>query len=146
MEKILISKICLAMPHCIGLRRKGNVQMAIALLARGANGNICTSDGVTPLHLAAAIGVTALCEALIKVPVQIDARNNLGQTPLHLSAQKNQGATSHLLLDAGADPDATEHGGMTPLELAEVSSAEQTAGVIRAWHANKAAKAALAEI
>ncbi|CAB0039526.1 unnamed protein product, partial [Trichogramma brassicae] len=96
-----------------------------ALLEIGANPNVANDEGLTPMHI--------LCKSCpcyyylrdvlletsneMKQPVQLDARDKLGNTPLHLAALRS--LVDHLiwLLSNGADPNAVNEEGLTPLHI-----------------------------
>jgi len=63
------------------------VEMARALIARGANVNVVDKLGMTPLLWAANVdfGDTAMIELLLKSGAKTDARNKDGVTPLELA-------------------------------------------------------------
>ena len=63
------------------------VEMARALIARGANVNVVDKLGMTPLLWAANVdfGDTAMIELLLKSGAKTDARNKDGLTPLELA-------------------------------------------------------------
>ena len=63
------------------------VEMARALIARGANVNVVDKLGMTPLLWAANVdfGDTAMIELLVKSGAKMDARNKDGLTPLELA-------------------------------------------------------------
>uniref|UniRef100_A0ABD2WJ23 Uncharacterized protein n=1 Tax=Trichogramma kaykai TaxID=54128 RepID=A0ABD2WJ23_9HYME len=95
----------LAMHH----GRKKKVE---SLLRRGANPNLATVHGFTPLHLACVgscdpIGVIKLFFEVnneLNRLVEVDARSTRGRTPLYYAVVKIFPHTANELLDRGADP------------------------------------------
>ena len=79
-----------------------------------------SSDGWTPLHLAAFFGHRDLADALLDRGADVNARstNSMKNTPLHAAAAGRQAEVMRLLLSRGADPNATQHGGWTALQSA----------------------------
>lgn len=68
--------------------RVGNAQMAIKLLAAGADPQILSLDGETPLYAAILSQNVKIVRALIEAnPVVLAARDHLGATPLHWAAE-----------------------------------------------------------
>jgi ankyrin repeat protein len=69
-----------------------------------------SSDGWTPLHLAAFFGHAELANALIEKGAKVDARssNAMKNTPLHAAAAGGQIGLVELLLKHSADPNATQ--------------------------------------
>ncbi len=76
-----------------------------------------SSDGFTPLHLAAFFAAPRAAQLLVERGAEIDAiaRNPMRVTPLHSGAAAQQAEIARLLLDHGADPNARQHGGFTPI-------------------------------
>jgi ankyrin repeat protein len=98
-------------------------QSAQVLDEIGANAALLdaqSSDGWTPLHLAAFFGHTGLAQALIDRGAKIEARssNTMKNTSLHAAAAGGQTGVVELLLKHGADPNATQEGGWTALHSA----------------------------
>jgi len=81
---------------------------------------VCTtnSDGITPLHLAAALNRYGLAALLISAGADINSRSPAGFTPLHWAANRNAVDTTRLLILAGADVNARANAGITPLHWA----------------------------
>jgi ankyrin repeat protein len=82
-----------------------------------------SSDGFTPLHLAAFFGKAEAVKALLEAGAPVDAvtANDLANQPLHAAAAGRSIETCRLLLAAGAEVDARQHGGFTPLHEAAQS-------------------------
>jgi ankyrin repeat protein len=79
-----------------------------------------STDGWTPLHLAAFFGHPDLAAALLGRGAQINSRstNSMKNTPLHAAAAGGRAAVVELLLKRGADVNATQEGGWTALHSA----------------------------
>jgi ankyrin repeat protein len=77
-----------------------------------------SSDGWTPLHLAAFFGAKDLAEALLAKGAAIDARstNNMQNTPLHAAIAGRRTALVEFLLERGANANARQTGGWTALQ------------------------------
>ena len=82
-----------------------------------------SSDGWTPLHLAAFFGWAELANVLIDRGAQVDSRstNSMKNTPLHAAAAGGNVQLVDLLLKRGAKPNATQEGGWTALHAAAQS-------------------------
>jgi hypothetical protein len=78
--------------------------------------------GRTPLHVAAASGMSKACSALVKAGFHPDALDAGGMTPLHNATESGDHDTARVLLAAGADPEATADGGLTPFHIAEANA------------------------
>lgn len=79
-----------------------------------------SSDGWTPLHLAAFFGCAELANALVDQGADIEARstNPSRNTPLHAAAAGGHMQLVKLLLLRGADANARQEGGWTALHSA----------------------------
>jgi ankyrin repeat protein len=100
-----------------------------------------STDGWTPLHLAAFFGSFEAAEVLLSHgadPRRI-ARNVMANTPLHAALAAKRLALVELLLDHGADP-ALECAGYTPLAIAEAGEFDAAAQLVRRALAQVAAK------
>ncbi len=79
-----------------------------------------SSDGWTPLHLAAHFGKQEAVRLLLNKGAKVDARstNAMQNTPLHAAAAGRAAEVATLLLDHGASVNARQNGGWTPLHAA----------------------------
>jgi ankyrin repeat protein len=79
-----------------------------------------STDGWTPLHLAAFFGWAELANALIDRGADVNCRstNSMRNTPLHAAAAGGSVSLVDLLLKRGAHPNATQEGGWSALHAA----------------------------
>jgi len=79
-----------------------------------------SSDGWTPLHLAAFFGKGDAARLLLNKGASATARstNQMANTPLHAAAAGKHAEIVKLLLDRGANANARQHGGWAPLHSA----------------------------
>ncbi len=99
-----------------------------------------SSDGFTPLHLAAFLG-TAKCAAIllgVGADPAVVASGAMTVQPLHSAAASGNVEVARLLLDAGAPVDATQSGGFTPLHEAARSGNEPLVDLLLARGADRA--------
>ena len=90
------------------------------LLQQGADPNLATKSGDTPLIAAARIGFVDAAEALILNGAKVDEANRMGETPLIIAVQQRSSRMVKLLLDQGADPDRTDSAaGLSARDYAE---------------------------
>lgn len=105
-------------PLLINAAKSGNLELAKALLIRGAKPAAHDADGRTALHHAARAGRRELASLLDEAGADPNARDDLGQTPLHAAAllAKRTGDRSmyNALISARADPNAQDKSGLTP--------------------------------
>jgi uncharacterized protein len=104
-----------------------------------------SSDGWTPLHLAAFFGHKDLAEALIKCGANVEIRssNAMKNTPLHAAAAGGQTSLVELLLKNGANANATQEGGdWTALHSAAQNGNREMVEVLVANGAHVNARAA----
>ena len=112
--------------------RANDVDVMRELLAHGADPMIPTSNGTTPLMMAAGVGhepgITRSMERealeavylCVEVGADVNAVNEVGDTALHGAAWREQAdSIVQFLADRGADLDATNGRDWTPLVIAE---------------------------
>lgn len=98
---------------------RGDLAEVRALLARQADVNAATGDGMSALHWAAERGDAAMVQALLKAGASTTGTTkNGGYTPLHVAARAGHGAAVQALLAGGADARALTATGATALHLA----------------------------
>ncbi|MBN2301339.1 MAG: SUMF1/EgtB/PvdO family nonheme iron enzyme [Lentisphaerae bacterium] len=92
--------------------------------------NVPLTDGVTPLHLAAALNHKGIAAMLLICGADIEAATSSGFTPLHWAAGKNAADTAQLLLTAGAQINAKSRAGITPLHWAAGKNATNVVSLL----------------
>ena len=104
------------------------------LLKAQANArDVRTSQGSTPLHLAATNPDISALKALLAAGADPNARDGEGATPLHMAAYTQNAKHAQLLLEAGADPYAKTNVGRDPTSMARKAMANEASGVISLW-------------
>jgi ankyrin repeat protein len=88
------------------------------LIRAGAPLLVDPEAGVSPLMVAAALGMHRVVASLLMAGADPNDRGDRGRTALHFSAERGQYRSAQLLLSAGADGLALDNGGMTPKMLA----------------------------
>lgn len=116
---------------------RGNEEGARQLIAAGAEVNVCSKYGESPLHFAAQSAnpklVTLLIAAGANLNLQTDPKMDGAQTPLHKAAFFGRIECVRLLLEAGADPLITDRVGKTPEGYAKRMRHRAVATVLRKW-------------
>jgi uncharacterized protein len=106
----------------------GDIHRLGELVSDPSDANSWSSDGFTPLHLAAFFGQPEAARLLIGrgADLEAPARNRRFASqahPLHSAVAAQDRAICSILLEAGADPNSKQHGGFTPLlEAAQLGS------------------------
>lgn len=106
------------LPHAI---LRNNVEIALHLIAAGADTDLVDNANRTPLHLAVERNNPELCTALLKAGANPRLRDRTGWTPLHHAAARDRLEVAKALLDGGADLTTLSEGGGTPLHEAAAS-------------------------
>ncbi len=103
-----------------------------------------SSDGWTPLHLAAFFGHADLATALIERGADVNSRstNSMKNTPLHAAAAGGHVPLVELLLEHGAGVNDTQVGGWTALHSAAQAGNRAMVETLIAHGANVNARAA----
>lgn len=91
---------------------------------------------VTPLHLAAAIDLSAGVKMLIEHGAPVNAKTTTGFTPLHWSASRDAADSVTLLLEHGGNVNARARSGITPLHWAASKNAASAIKLLLAAGAN----------
>jgi ankyrin repeat protein len=126
--------------------------VARLLLEHGADLNVQTDRGSTPLHIAARDMGTEFVRVLLEHGANVGAKDNKGRTPLHevrtdeiarmllehdadVGVEDNEGRTplhdvrtdeiARLLLEHGANVDAEDNKGRNPLQIASAKGNDQ---------------------
>jgi ankyrin repeat protein len=92
-------------------------QIVRMLIDKGANVNLADKNGVTPLMVAAQLGMGSV-ELLLEHGAKVNAWDANGLTPLMYAANNRGYNTVATLLDKGADINAQDKSGQTPLMVA----------------------------
>jgi uncharacterized protein len=81
---------------------------------------LLSTDGWTPLHLAAFFGKPEAARLLLNKGALVNARstNAMANMPLHAAAAGRHMEVVKLLIEHGAPVNASQHGGWTPLHAA----------------------------
>jgi len=113
--------------------KAGDAVVIDLLIAKGADANLATRNGITPVMAAAGVGskeednvgrrkteqeaITSI-ELCLKAGANINAADNRGQTSLHGAAIKGWDKIVRFLAENGANLDAKDKRGFTPLDAA----------------------------
>lgn len=94
----------------------------LLLLSHGAISDTPDKSGITPLHIAAEIGSTEICDYLLEAgKAQINALDQHGATPLHYAAYQGHKHVTGFLLSHGACSTVQDNAGL----LAEMYAAKR---------------------
>jgi hypothetical protein len=103
---------------------QGNLRMVELLLRLGADPNVTTSSGHTPLYCVAnecrVTGGGNIVRALVRAGAPVDGRSRAKQcTALHMAARRGNMEVAEALLDCSADIHTRDKAGDTPLQRAK---------------------------
>lgn len=103
-----------------------------------------STDGWTPLHLAAFFGHAELANVLMDKGAQVESRstNSMKNTPLHAAAAGGETRLVDLLLKRGAQANASQEGGWTALHSAAQAGNREMVETLLAHDADANARAA----
>jgi ankyrin repeat protein len=95
-------------------------QLTELLTANRSLVGLLSTDGWTPLHLAAFFGQTDAARLLLNKGALVNARstNPMHNMPLHAAAAGRHVEVARLLIEHGAPVNALQHGGWSPLHAA----------------------------
>ena len=114
---------------CESFNSSVSLKIIKMLLSAGADVNIQSSNGFTPLQYLILISsgindneqivnLNKGYDYLLKQPnINLELKNNTGRTALHLACQRNQTQLFKKLIEKGADVNVRDDSGITPLEL-----------------------------
>lgn len=97
--------------------RLGDKPKALALIESGISVNSKDSQGISPLHWAAAFNCPDTVQYLLTAKANIHQRNNAGYTPLHNACLSGNLKLAVLLIQEGADLYEHNNHGKSPLDL-----------------------------
>ncbi len=105
--------------------------------------NSYSTDGWTPLHVAAFFSQKEIAEVLLANGADVHARsrNAMGNTALHASVAARNADVVPVLLAHGADVNARQHGGFVPLHAAAQTGDVELASLLIAHGADVKARA-----
>ena len=89
-----------------------------ALLQKGANVNLCNSNGICPLYKACQNGHESTAQLLLNNGADVNLCNNYGICPLLIACRNGHKSTAQLLLRNGADANSCRKDGISPLWIA----------------------------
>jgi ankyrin repeat protein len=72
------------------LHKYGHCDVVKCLLSNGANINLCSERGQSPLFVASQQGHCDVVKCLLSSGADINLRNNLGQTPMYVACNANR--------------------------------------------------------
>jgi ankyrin repeat protein len=92
-----------------------------------------SSDGDTPLHIAALWGDRHAARILMDAAADIDAKGDMSCTPLYFAVIGGHVQVAELLLQRGADPDAESELSSSPRSLAAHKGDKAMTGLFRRY-------------
>ena len=105
-------------------------------LKAGADPNVRSSIGFTPLHFAAALGSAEAVIPLVNRGADSEARAGNGATPLHFAAALGSAEAVTALLKVGAEPNVWDSNRETPLHRAASRGNAEAVTALVNWGAD----------
>lgn len=112
------------------------IDLATALLDRGASVDARDRLGARPLSRAARSGHLEMVDLLLQRGAPIDARDLNGATALYIAAERGQGAVVQRLIDKGADANLKGRSGTSPVAVAAFAGRNQVVKMLLAHGAD----------
>jgi len=116
---------------------KGDTEVVELLLKEGPDLNLAGEDGLTPLHIAARMGLDKIVELLLKYGAKPNGEREDGLTPLHIAAGLGHYKIVELLLRYKANLNPVSITGITPLYNAADKGYEKIVELLLKHGANK---------
>lgn len=107
-----------------------NKDIVLLLVNKGADVNLKSYSGSSPLHSAAYGGNTEIAEILINKGADVNVADNEGETPLSEAVLGKNKAMVELLVQRGAEVDAKNREGWTPLHRASMQYPDDIAKIL----------------
>jgi ankyrin repeat protein len=130
-------------PALFDAAAEGSTETVLALLAKGANPNLCTALKEPPLSAtiyqfktSGLLNADRIAFYLLKAGANPNLRDLLGETPLYRAAAANATVLTYRFLNAGARVDLADNDGTTPLIAALQNGAAGSASVLLQHGAN----------
>lgn len=105
--------------------QEGREQVALFLIAQGADVHFISRYGYTACHRAAQRSCLSALRELIDRRVDVNVQTRTGRTPLMMACRYATKTAVEMLLSAGADVNATTRRGMTPLMVAAATGSPE---------------------
>lgn len=96
----------------------GHIDIVKLLIEHGADVNVRSSNGYTPLIAAASEDRSEIARYLIEHGAAVDCKDASGETPLSLACSLGHFKTTEVLLEYGANTNVTSNARRTPMAVA----------------------------
>jgi ankyrin repeat protein len=111
-------------------------EVADLLIKSGADVNMVTESGATPLHFACSGGnhsdaTTSVAELLIDNKANINATNDKGETPIFIAVYWDNENLVKMLKSKGADLSIKNKEGKTPMDVAKEKKIESLINILK---------------
>jgi ankyrin repeat protein len=103
------------------------------LVIYGADIEMKSASGETPLHVAAQNNSDEFAAALLSFGAAVDEQDRTGATPLHCAIEKGHFNVAKVLLQDGADQTLRNKAGQAPAECAPMAIALQVRAFLQNW-------------